>query len=62
MKNLPESAPASGEATTAAQASAHRRPYSRPRLVDYGPIAKLTRGTKSGSGEFTPQGEKRKCL
>lgn len=33
-----------------------RRAYTRPELVAYGPLAKLTRGTKSGSNETTPQG------
>ena len=34
----------------------HRRSYRRPQLVEYGSLAKLTRGTRSGSGEFTPLG------
>lgn len=39
------------------------RAYSRPELVEYGPLAKLTQGTASGTGEVTPTGVKRKrCL
>lgn len=36
-----------------------RRPYTRPELVAYGPLAKLTRGTKSGAGELTPDGARK---
>ncbi len=39
-----------------------RRAYTRPELVAYGPLAKLTRGTKSGTGEVTPQGQMKMCL
>ena len=39
-----------------------RRAYTRPHLVEYGPLAKLTQGTASGSGEVTPTGAMRKCL
>jgi hypothetical protein len=40
-----------------------RRPYTRPELVAYGPLAKLTRGTQSGTGENTAQGGmKKNCL
>jgi hypothetical protein len=39
-----------------------RRPYHRPELVAYGPLAKLTRGEKSGMTEITPQGGKKRCL
>lgn len=33
-----------------------KRAYSRPELVVYGPLAKLTRGSTSGVGETSPQG------
>lgn len=36
--------------------SLRRRGYRRPQLVEYGPLAKLTRGTRSGRNEITPQG------
>jgi hypothetical protein len=39
-----------------------RRPYSKPELTTYGPLAKLTRSTQSGTGEATPQGAMRMCL
>lgn len=40
-----------------------KRPYSRPELVVYGPLAKLTRGSASGVGETSPQGAMRMaCL
>jgi hypothetical protein len=36
--------------------SPHRRPYAKPELIAYGPLAKLTRSTHSGTGENTAQG------
>lgn len=40
-----------------------KRPYVRPQLVVYGPLAKLTRGSTSGVGETSPQGAMRMaCL
>jgi hypothetical protein len=40
-----------------------KRAYSRPELVVYGPLAKLTRGSASGVGETSPQGAMRMpCL
>jgi hypothetical protein len=39
-----------------------RRPYTKPELTAYGPLAKLTRSSQSGSGENTAQGAMRKCL
>jgi hypothetical protein len=43
--------------------SARKRAYSRPELVVYGPLAKLTRGSTSGVGETSPQGAMRMlCL
>lgn len=42
---------------------ARKRPYVRPELVVYGPLAKLTRGSTSGVGETSPQGAMRMpCL
>ena len=38
------------------------RPYSRPQLVEYGPLAKLTQGSASGTNESTPTGAMRMCL
>ncbi|HEX6975010.1 MAG TPA: hypothetical protein VF147_11440 [Vicinamibacterales bacterium] len=41
----------------------HRRPYLKPELTAYGPLAKLTRGSQSGTGENTAQGGMMKtCL
>jgi hypothetical protein len=43
--------------------NARKRAYSRPELVVYGPLAKLTRGSTSGVGETSPQGAMRMlCL
>ena len=40
-----------------------RRPYSKPELTVYGPLAKLTRGSASGTTESTPAGKKAmQCL
>lgn len=52
-----------GEQSRERQAASGRRQYKRPELTSYGPLAKLTQGTKSGTGENTPGGVKRKaCL
>ena len=62
MTNQPDSErqPAVEKATKSP--IARRRPYAKPQLVEYGSVAKLTRGTRSGTGEITPLIEKRKCL
>lgn len=63
MKNLPDSErDAAGKPAGGREGGEARRPYARPQLIDYGPVAKLTRGTRSGAGEITPLIEKRKCL
>jgi hypothetical protein len=47
----------------AAEHGARKRPYARPELTVYGPLAKLTRGSTSGVGETSPQGAMRMtCL
>jgi hypothetical protein len=52
-----------GEPSRERQAPSGRRQYKRPELTSYGPLAKLTQGSKSGTGENTPGGVKRKtCL
>jgi hypothetical protein len=43
-------------------APVRRRPYSRPQLTVYGPLAKLTRSATSGTGEVSPQGAMMMCL
>lgn len=59
----PQSGAAASDGLTARGGVRERRAYRRPSLIEYGPLAKLTQGTPSGSGEFTPQGEKmRMCL
>jgi hypothetical protein len=45
-----------GRKSTPARDEARKRPYTRPELVVYGPLAKLTRGSVSGVGETSPQG------
>lgn len=49
-------------ADTFGQTAGKGRPYAKPQLIEYGSVAKLTRGTKSGDGEITPTAEKMKCL
>ena len=40
-----------------------RRPYTSPRLIEYGSVAKLTRGSKSISSDFPQAGfQKKSCL
>lgn len=34
-----------------APSARHRKPYTSPALVEYGPVAKLTQGTLSRSGD-----------
>ena len=62
MKNQSDSERHPTADTGVGRTGVGRQPYTTPRLVDYGPVAKLTRGTRSGEGEITPTGEKRKCL
>lgn len=40
--------------------SPQRRPYTSPRLIEYGSVTKLTRGTKSVSSDFPQSGFKRR--
>jgi hypothetical protein len=51
-----------GRQSTPAGDEDRKRPYSRPQLVVYGPLAKLTRGSLSGVGETSPQGAMMMCL
>jgi hypothetical protein len=47
----------------AAEDSAHRkRPYSKPRLIEYGSVAKLTRGTMTKQADTPAAGFKMVCL
>ena len=39
-----------------------RRPYGSPKLVEYGPIAKLTQSQKGSGSEQGGGGKKRNCL
>jgi hypothetical protein len=40
-----------------------RRAYSSPRLIEYGSVAKLTRGSRSVSSDFPQSGfAKKDCL
>lgn len=62
MKHAADPQPDQPERPTSVP-SLQRRGYRRPQLVEYGPLAKLTRGTRSGTGEITPQGIRMKsCL
>ena len=45
-----------------APGSTPRRPYTRPQLVEYGSIAKLTQGTKTTGGDAPSAGFKMNCL
>ncbi len=45
-----------------AERAPSRRPYRKPDLVTYGPLAKLTRSNQSGTGEAAPTGAMRMCL
>jgi hypothetical protein len=40
-----------------------KRPYTSPRVIEYGSVAKLTRGTRSVSSDFPQAGfKKMDCL
>ena len=43
-------------------APAGRRPYRKPRLTEYGSIAKLTQGTATRQADGPGGGFKRSCL
>lgn len=59
----PQAGPAAGVGPAPHDSSRRLRAYSRPELIEYGPLAKLTQGTASGTGEVTPTGVKRMgCL
>ena len=64
MRNTPESE--LGAAASADRAGQDGTPslraYTRPQLVEYGPLAKLTQGSASGTNESTPTGAMRMCL
>lgn len=53
----------SGDATRDATAGAPKRAYSTPKLIEYGSVAKLTRGTRSVQADATGGGfAKKTCL
>ncbi|HET8575893.1 MAG TPA: lasso RiPP family leader peptide-containing protein [Methylomirabilota bacterium] len=39
-----------------------RKPYERPRLIEYGSIAKLTQGTATVGADSGPTGMNQQCL
>ena len=43
-------------------ASAPRRPYTKPKLTEYGSIAKLTQGTRTNQSDGVGGGFKMNCL
>ena len=49
--------------TAGTPARSRKRPYRRPELVEYGSVAKLTKGTKSVNTDGTTNQQKNKvCL
>lgn len=42
--------------------SAPRRPYTRPRLIDYGSVSKLTQGTMTKQADLIGAGFRMACL
>lgn len=44
------------------EGSGPRRPYAKPRLVDYGSVSKLTQGTMTKQADLTGGGFRRACL
>jgi hypothetical protein len=46
------------------RAPRERRPYTTPRVIDYGSVAKLTRGSRSVGSDFPQAGFRRRsrCL
>jgi hypothetical protein len=58
------SAEKKGETTTAKDRPGRKRPYSTPRLTEYGSVAKLTQGTRTTQAD-SPAGtswKKSSCL
>jgi hypothetical protein len=39
-----------------------RRPYARPRLLEYGSVSKLTQGTNTKQSDAPSAGWKKNCL
>ncbi len=55
--------PDDGASDAAGSAASRKRPYRRPELVEYGSVAKLTKGSKSINSDAPSAGLKQKvCL
>jgi hypothetical protein len=39
-----------------------KRPYSKPKLIEYGSVAKLTQGTRTKQADTPAAGFKKVCL
>ena len=39
-----------------------KRPYAKPRLIEYGSVAKLTQGTRTKQSDSPAAGFRRVCL
>jgi hypothetical protein len=50
------------EAPSDAHSAQRRRPYAKPRLIEYGSIAKLTQGTRTKQADSPAAGFRRVCL
>jgi hypothetical protein len=44
------------------EAAQRKRPYSKPRLIEYGSVAKLTQGTRTRNADSPAAGFKKVCL
>ena len=45
-----------------ADAAQPKRPYAKPRLIEYGSVAKLTQGTRTKQADTPAAGFRRVCL
>jgi hypothetical protein len=50
------------EAPSDAHAAPPKRPYAKPRLIEYGSVAKLTQGTRTKQADSPAAGFRRVCL
>ncbi len=57
---MADDTPRSG--ATKPDAAQPKRPYAKPRLIEYGSVAKLTQGTRTKQADTPAAGFRRVCL
>jgi hypothetical protein len=56
---MPDETPRGGGKSAAGQG---KRPYSKPKLIEYGSVAKLTQGTRTKQADTPAAGFRKVCL